>query len=256
MSSDGTFKMHIKKIVTEAGQQAGWILRTFTTRESLPMLTLWKSLVQCKLDYCSQLWSPASKGDIQSLEMVQRSFLRKIEGMSNLPYWEQLKKSRMFSQERRRDRYSMIYVWRILEDQVPNVYHNGSATGSIEAKFHCRRGRICSIPPLNTHSHKTVQSLREASLPVRGQRLFNILPKELRNLTGCTVETFKRSLDKYLRGVPDEPQIPGYTALRRAETNSLIHMAKFHQSHQDSGVDGLEDHSSGNEGCASSVAMA
>ena len=102
-----------------------------------------------------------------------------------------------------------------------------------------------------------MQNLREASLPVRGQRLFNTLPQEVRNLTGCTVEHFKRSLDKYLRDIPDEPQIPGYTLMRRAETNSIIHMARLRQSHRDSGVEGPGDQiSPGSEGCASSVAMA
>ena len=31
----------------------------------------------------------------------------------------------------------------------------------------------------------------------------------------------------YLRMVPDEPHISGYTALRRAESNSLFDMAQF-----------------------------
>ena len=34
-------------------------------------------------------------------------------------------------------------------------------------------------------------------------------------------------LDKYLRMVPVEPHISGYTALRRAESNSLFDMAQF-----------------------------
>ena len=67
MSRDGTFKKHIQTTVTTAQNQCSWILRTFMTREVLPMLTLWKSLVQCKLDYCSQLWSPTRKGDIQAI---------------------------------------------------------------------------------------------------------------------------------------------------------------------------------------------
>ena len=54
------------------------------TREVIPMLTLWKSLVQCKLDYCSQLWSPARKGDIQAIEMVQNSFLRKLPAIRHI----------------------------------------------------------------------------------------------------------------------------------------------------------------------------
>ena len=46
-------------------------------------------------------------------------------------------------------------------------------------------------------------------------------------MTDCSVDTFKRCLDKYLRIVPDEPNISGYTALRRAESNSLFDMAQF-----------------------------
>ena len=36
------------------------------------MLTLLKSLVQPKLDYCSQLWSPTDQSSINKLEDVQR----------------------------------------------------------------------------------------------------------------------------------------------------------------------------------------
>ena len=62
--------------------------------------------------------------------------------------------------------------------------------------------------------------------------MFNKLPARIRNITGCTVDTFKQSLDKYLSTVPDEPQIRGYTAMRRAESNSLINMAQFATSQQ------------------------
>ncbi|KAK3892031.1 hypothetical protein Pcinc_004002 [Petrolisthes cinctipes] len=50
------------------------------------MLTLWKTLIQPLLDYCSQLWSLHKSGDIQQLEMVQRSFTRQIRGMRDLSY--------------------------------------------------------------------------------------------------------------------------------------------------------------------------
>ena len=87
MSKDGTFKKQIQDVIAEATRQCGWILRTFATREQEPMLTLFKSLVLCKLDYCSQLWCPTTKGNIQAIEMVQRSFVRKISGITNLSYW-------------------------------------------------------------------------------------------------------------------------------------------------------------------------
>ena len=119
MSRDGTFKKHIQTTVTTAQNQCSWILRTFMTREVLPMLTLWKSLVQCKLDYCSQLWSPTRKGDIQDIEMVQNSFLRKLPAIRHMTYWQKLKQLKLYSQERRRERYTIIYIWRMLEGQVP-----------------------------------------------------------------------------------------------------------------------------------------
>ena len=119
MSNTGSFKDHIQNTVVEAQKLCSWILRTFHTRDPTLMLTLWKSLVQSKLKYCSQLWCPTDKGSIQRLEMVQRSFIRKISGMTLKNYWEQLEHLKLYSLERRRERYRIIYVWRILERQVP-----------------------------------------------------------------------------------------------------------------------------------------
>ena len=114
MSRTGKFKDHIEHAVVEAKKQCSWILRTFHTRESTLMLTLWKSLVQSRLEYCSQLWCPLQTGDIQTVEMVQRSFIRKISGCQHLNYWEQLKYFKLFSLERRRERYRIIYTRKIL----------------------------------------------------------------------------------------------------------------------------------------------
>ena len=41
-------------------------------------------------------------------------------------------------------------------------------------------------------------------------------------ITNCSVESFKTELDKYLGNVPDTPQIPDYTAMRRADSNSCL----------------------------------
>ena len=70
----------------------------------------------------------------------------------------------------------------------------------------------------------TNTKLVEASLVVHGGNLFNTLPKSIRNLTDVDLSTFKRSLDGYLSTVAYEPQSPGYTDRRRAESNSLVHI--------------------------------
>ena len=230
MSSTGTFKQHVGNVISTSSQLCGWVLRTFRTRQKLPMMTLWKSLIRPKLEYCCQLWCPTQTGDIQRLEQVQRSFIQKITGVKHLSYWKQLKELSMYSLERRRERYSIIYIWRIMEGQVPNFSQADHA--GIQAVWHQRRGRNCIVPIVSLRCPKHVQTIRYASLGVRGPRLFNILPANIRNITGVSVSSFKHSLDKYLASVPDEPQIRGYTAMRRAESNSLMHMARFAAAQQ------------------------
>ena len=65
------------------------------------------------------------------------------------------------------------------------------------------------------------------SFKVQGPRLFNSLPGYLRDLTGCGKKKFKTELDKYLFRIPDEPLMPGYTIMRRSETNSIINMKEY-----------------------------
>ena len=79
LSSDGGFTDHIMSVVQKAMQLSGWVLRTFYTLERQPMLTLYKSLILSRLDYCSALWNPnGSAYLIDKIESVQRSFARKI----------------------------------------------------------------------------------------------------------------------------------------------------------------------------------
>ena len=57
LSSDLSFTIHIENVVSASTRMLGWVLRTFRRRSKTTMLTLWKSLIQSRLDYCSQLWS-------------------------------------------------------------------------------------------------------------------------------------------------------------------------------------------------------
>ena len=65
------------------------------------MKTIWKTLVQPKLDYCSQLWSPGDQESINKIESVQRHFTSKVIGLEEMDYWERLKVLHMYSQERK-----------------------------------------------------------------------------------------------------------------------------------------------------------
>ena len=198
---------------------SGWILRTFKSRDPDFMLTLWKTLVIPKFDYCSQVWCPVKKGDIRRLEAVQWGFIRKIRGTTGLNYWECLKKFRLYSLQRRRERYRIIYVWKILEDTVPNIGDPG-----IHPQFSPRNGRSCVLLNQRRNLPAELQNHRLASLGVHGTRLFNSLPKLLRDLSKCDVDVFKSNLDKFFAIIPDEPLLNGYTAMRRTESNSVLDM--------------------------------
>ena len=198
-----------------------WILRTFKSRSPDLMLTTWKSLVLPILDYCSQLWCPQRKGDIQQIEEIQKSFIRKIPLPGREDYWNRLSSLRLYSLERRRERYRIIYIWKILEDLVPNFTVEKD---QVKTTTSLRNGRLCVIPSISRTASTRVTSLREGSLCVNGAQLFNMLPKRIRNMTGVELPEFKKELDAFLATVPDEPQSPGYTDVRQAESNSLVHM--------------------------------
>ena len=56
MSSNCTFDFHVSCVYKRCSNLSGLILRTFSTRETRTMMTLFKSLVLSRLDYASQLW--------------------------------------------------------------------------------------------------------------------------------------------------------------------------------------------------------
>ena len=68
MSSNCSFEFYIQNLYKKCSNLSGWILRTFTTRDSNTMMTLFKSLVLPRLEYGSQLWSPHLVKHIDQLE--------------------------------------------------------------------------------------------------------------------------------------------------------------------------------------------
>ena len=57
---------------------------------------------------------------MKAIEKLQKYFIRKIPALRELDYWQQLDSLNMISLQRRLKRYRIIYIWKILEHQVPN----------------------------------------------------------------------------------------------------------------------------------------
>ena len=219
INEDATFTDHIDKICKKVRQKSGWITRTFYTREPNFMRHMFNTLVQPHIDYCSQLWMPQEGQTLDKIEKLLRDYTRKIPGMQDLNYWQRLEKLRMNSEQRRLERYQVIYIWKIMEGLTPNCGVSWSESTE-------RNGRVCKIPPLK--GARSVQTLRSQSFQVSGPRLFNSMPKNIRNMKKCSLEDFKMTLDTFLRNIPDEPKteslIPRATnQLSGKQTNSLIY---------------------------------
>ena len=114
LSDENTATIQSASILT------GWVLRTFRSRDIVTMKTLYKSLILSKLDYCSPLINIESCSLLYKYEQIQRSFTRKIEGMSALSYWERLKVLKLYSLQRRQERFKIIYLFKIMQNFVPN----------------------------------------------------------------------------------------------------------------------------------------
>ena len=169
-----------------------------------------------KLDYCSQLWSPGDQASINKIEAVQHHLLNRIKDkrLIGLNYWEKLKELKLYSQERRRERYQVIFLWKISQGLVSGYDVNFTSGGT-------RRGRMIIPNPVDKSSPSVVRRARENSLGVKGAKLFNLLPEGIRTINTEHVDLFKNHLDVFLASIPDEPTMTGLG--RAAESNSLLH---------------------------------
>jgi hypothetical protein len=84
------------------------------------------------------LITASDQASISSLEGVARNFTSRITDMDCLDYWERLESLRMYSQERSRERYQIIFIWKLSQGLVTG-YH------LIPAKC----GLLVSVPPVN-----------------------------------------------------------------------------------------------------------
>ena len=148
---------------------------------------------------------------ILKLENLQRNFLKRIPILKNQSYWEKLENLKMLSIQLRLERYRVIYTWRVIEGLSPAcglVVTHGPET---------RLGRRCSADERG----------RSQTFQVQGSMLFNSIPKNIRNLTGCGQEEFKEQLDIYLGTLQDQPASPRWIPQGVTEagtpSNSILH---------------------------------
>ena len=116
-------------------------MRVFQSRKRSLMLTLLKSLVIP--ENCCQLWNPWNANDILAIEAIKRTFTYKITEAQHLNYWKRLHELKLYSLQRRRERYIIIYIWKTTQHMVPNI--DGTMGHKIKTRKHPRHGIQCVI---------------------------------------------------------------------------------------------------------------
>ena len=229
LSNDCSWSPHVHQMLASARKVAAWVLSVFRTRSPLLMITLYKTMVRSKLEYCCPVWDPAKIEDIQEIEKIQRNFTRRINNCKNLDYWERLKKLRLMSLQRRRERYIIIHTWKIANGEAPNDINMMFKTNN-------RRGLKAVTPSLYPKAQSSVSTHYHNSFGVKAARLWNLLPKRVNQKD--TLASFKASLGEFLESFPDTPPTSGYTAVNN---NSLVQWnlqrSPAHQGLEDSHVD-------------------
>ena len=152
------------------------------------------------------------------MEGVQRTFTSRIGGLKDCNYWERLTKLNMMSLQRRRERYIILMMWKILHNIVPNCCN-------IEFTETSRHGTRAVIPSLSRCSSSRNQTLYDSSFAVRGPKLWNKVPASVK--AELTFDGFKVSLSKFLALIPDNPPVPGYVC---NWSNSLVDFTPSRQS--------------------------
>ena len=162
------------------------------------------------MEYCSQIWDPCKIDQIDSLEQVQRHFTSKFKNLANLNYWERLKKLKIMSLQRRREKLTILTIWKIKYNRAPNV---------IDLKFietNTKKSVKAILKPL-PKVKGSLLTLFENSFAIKAVKLWNKLPTEITLIDSFSV--FQKQLDALLNLYPDNPPVKGYY---HVNSNSLL----------------------------------
>ena len=85
ISSDLSWQRHISNMVGNSTKMSAWALTLFQDHSKTTMLTLYKSMVRCRLEYCCPLWNPVDVASIQAIESFQQHFTKRIKEYQHLP---------------------------------------------------------------------------------------------------------------------------------------------------------------------------
>ena len=118
VDSHFNFSKHIDEAVSKAKSRRYLILKKFKNRNIQLMIFYFKVYILPLLDYCSSIWSPYKLSDIDRIEKIQRSYTKKLDGLTNLSYSDRLLACNLPSLELRRLRNDLILCYKIVHHLI------------------------------------------------------------------------------------------------------------------------------------------
>ena len=115
---------------------------------------------------------------------------KKKNGCQSLSYWQRLKELDIISLQRRRERYILICMWRILHGAIPNP--------NIQFRPRSRLGIQAVIPSL-VSGRTANQSRYDSTFAVLAPKLWNALPSHLTTIESAA--KFKNHLTIFLKNL-------------------------------------------------------
>ena len=147
------------------------------------------------------------------LEKIQKDFTGLAPSVRNLEYPERLRKMGFSSIQRRYERYRIFYLFKVIKGWVPPCgVQESSGQGD-------RLGRLVKVPGL---ARSQAWMIREESFLYASAKLFNVLPKKIRNSNANCIKEFKEELDGFLSSISDVPRISG----SNYSSNSITSIAR------------------------------
>ena len=170
----------------------GRMARSFSYRDKVVWVRLYKTYVRPHLEYAVQSWSPWTMADIKLLEDVQKRAVKMISGLISKNYSERLKELSMTTLEDRRIRGDIIQTWKILHghDKVnENLWFQRLAAIAV-------RETRATASPYNLVQRTVNTELRRKMFSYRVVRPWNSLPNNIKAAT--SVNAVKNSYDNWM----------------------------------------------------------
>ena len=114
INANWNFNTHIASIINKSNAVLGQIRRSFKCRSPELMGKLFKQYVRPKLEYCTPIWSPHTKYNIDAIEKVQSRLLNMIPQLKSLPYEDKLKVCGLELMKDRRHKFDLILAHNII----------------------------------------------------------------------------------------------------------------------------------------------